>query len=81
MHTLNIRVLHQGSKIELMRRFRFDFSDADVIRLGTSYRNAHVVLSAATTLIQHNTDRIIKHTAASPLYETGSYIIHIQLWL
>lgn len=50
----------RGAEIENILRFQKDFEDAAVIRLERNYRSTANILSAASALIAHNTERLGK---------------------
>ncbi|MBR1904012.1 MAG: UvrD-helicase domain-containing protein, partial [Alphaproteobacteria bacterium] len=50
----------RGAEIENIMRFQKDFEDAKVIRLERNYRSTANILSAASSLIAHNTTRLGK---------------------
>ncbi len=50
----------RGAEIENILRFNKDFVDAKIIRLERNYRSTANILSAASSLISHNKDRLGK---------------------
>ena len=50
----------RGAEIENIMRFQKDFEDAKVIRLERNYRSTANILTAASSLIAHNTTRLGK---------------------
>lgn len=50
----------RGAEIENIMRFQKDFTDARIIRLERNYRSTANILSAASSLIAHNTTRLGK---------------------
>jgi len=50
----------RGAEIENILKFERDFKDAVVVRLEQNYRSTHHILSAASSLIAHNRNRMGK---------------------
>lgn len=55
----------RGAKPELMLRFPADYPDCGKVLLGTNYRCQANVVTAASNLISHNTNRFAKELRAS----------------
>ena len=50
----------RGAEVENILRFEKDFEGARIVRLESNYRSTAAILSAASTLIAHNTGRLGK---------------------
>ena len=50
----------RGAKIENILNFRKDYPECRVFRLERNYRSTRVIVDAANSLIEHNTDRLPK---------------------
>ncbi len=69
----------RGSNVQLILNFEKDFPDAKVVRLLENYRSSDVIIKAANSVIQNNTDRRSKElysrnfsTEKLEYYEAGN---------
>ena len=66
----------RGAQVELMRRFRFDFPGASVLRFDVSYRLSEELCQAANSVVSRLPGRIEKHTRGQAVEEIVPTIIH-----
>ncbi|MFI4955011.1 MAG: DNA helicase II [Gammaproteobacteria bacterium] len=85
----------RGAKIENIHQFTTDYPDAQTIRLEQNYRSTATILTAANTLISHNTSRLGKelwtqgnqgelislYVAFNELDEARFIVDRIQQWV
>eukprot|EP01041_Mallomonas_annulata_P001424 gene1424-2735_t len=62
----------RGAHVDLMRKFRFDFPDAEVLRFDTTYRIPETICRAASSLLSGITDRIPKTLNSLSEYAIGT---------